>query len=305
MIVFIKRILLFTVTWLILLIGVESVLSKRVYSKINLEIDKNSKYYVLGHSHSACSINDSIATNLINLSDSRESYFYTYYKLKYILNQNIKPEHVFIEFSNNNISEQMDDWLFSGTILSKYLSYFSLVDYEGKYFLLKNVPKSFINSSFLSFRKSIPKIFDKKISFDAVRGYVRLDYSITDSLIRNKAYLKSNENYNFKNLSETNIKYLEKIIYLCSENNIKISLMRSPLNKHYLGLQNEALFLTELKRISNENKVGFYDFSTFQIDKDEFVDFQHLNYKGATKFTNHFSDYILKLDAKSFNTAND
>ena len=54
----------------------------------------NEKYYaipesvknlIVGHSHSECSLNDSLILNTLNISKSAEPYFYNYFKIMKIV----------------------------------------------------------------------------------------------------------------------------------------------------------------------------------------------------------------------------
>ncbi len=83
------------------------------------KLPDNPKYIVLGHSHPECAFNDSLIQNFKNLSQSGESYFYTYFKCKKILETNASIKVVFIEFTNNQLDETMNDWIWK----DKYLKY--------------------------------------------------------------------------------------------------------------------------------------------------------------------------------------
>ncbi len=56
---------------------------------------------ILGHSHSECAYNDSLISGVANFSQSGESYFYTFFKTKKLIEQNPNINTVLIEFSNN------------------------------------------------------------------------------------------------------------------------------------------------------------------------------------------------------------
>lgn len=96
-----------------------------IKTKAKFKIDKNINKLILGHSHSQCSVNDSIFNNSINLSASGESYFFNYQKLKKLISENDQINLVFIEFTNNQIDATMDDWIWSHTKMSYYLQFYS------------------------------------------------------------------------------------------------------------------------------------------------------------------------------------
>src|SRR5690554_8088243 len=101
--VFFKRIFYFAVLILGLIVLINASLSfiERKYS--DFKLDEHPKYIVVGHSHPECAFNDSLIPELKNISHSGESYFYSYFKTKQVVQQNTSIEVVFIEFTNNQI----------------------------------------------------------------------------------------------------------------------------------------------------------------------------------------------------------
>jgi len=106
------------------------------------KINSNIENLILGHSHTMSSFNDTIIKKTLNLSDNGENYFYTFIKLKKILDSNKNIKNVFISFTNNQINRSYD----STTIWSKkYINYrypkyaanFSVNEF---YVLLRNNP---------------------------------------------------------------------------------------------------------------------------------------------------------------------
>ena len=96
----------------------------------SFELIERPKYIMLGTSHSACAFNDTLISDFINLSDLGESYFYTFIKLKKILEQNKSIEAVFLEYSNNQTQKIMDEWIWGYEKMNyrynKYSSYMNL-----------------------------------------------------------------------------------------------------------------------------------------------------------------------------------
>ena len=65
-------------------------------TKVSFVLPDTVDKIVLGHSHPECALNDSLVPGLANFSNSGEAYFYAYYKLKKILDQNKNIKTVFI-----------------------------------------------------------------------------------------------------------------------------------------------------------------------------------------------------------------
>ena len=82
-----------------------------IKNSANFKLKPQTKYLVLGHSHPECAFNDSLINNLKNLAQTGESYYYTYFKTIKVLEQNPSIEIVFVEFTNNQIYELMNNWI--------------------------------------------------------------------------------------------------------------------------------------------------------------------------------------------------
>lgn len=87
------------------------------------------------------------------------------------------------------------------------------------------------------------------------------------------------------------VKYIEKIIELCKEKNIKLIFYRSPYNAN----ENELKKLKHFKDICKSHNVDFIDLEE-EIEYDFDVDFKdtnHLSEVGANKSTDFLANYIL------------
>ncbi|RAJ07128.1 hypothetical protein [Arenibacter echinorum] len=262
------------------------------------KLPKKTDYIVLGHSHPECAFNDSQISGLVNLGKSGESYFYTYLKANKIIPNNKTLKAVFIEFGNSNIEKNMDSWIWDNEhIQQNFPRFFSLLDYSDFKLLMENNSKSILNCPPSRYIKEIgytylSSLIIKKNFLSNTRfgGYNYLDYSKIDSLINNKVPNNKNNEINKKDISETNLKYLQKIVELCNENGIKVFLIRSPLHTKYLAEFHEE----EFKRVQNSyfQNIEFLDLASFPLQNNEYADLEHLNYKGAHKFSIWFNQIL-------------
>jgi hypothetical protein len=290
---FVFKMVIFVVLFSSIFISSEMFTSWYITLNADFKLKSNPHYIVLGHSHPECAFNDTIISNLVNLSESGESYYYTFQKTKKILEQNKSIKIVFIEFTNNQISEIMNDWIWGmDNISNKYSKLSPFINLEDKLLLLNNNPSNFVHGISLSLRYSLPRIL--KNNFDYTKSIGAYRYLIrdkTDSLIvnQNKKILK-NKSYN--KFSLKNIEYLDKIIKCCKKYSVKVYLIRSPLHQKYEGYNNEFQFEKLLS--SKYSGIEFLDFSKFPLKNTEFGDLEHLNYRGSTKFSIWFNDLIKK-----------
>ncbi|MDR6945207.1 hypothetical protein [Mucilaginibacter pocheonensis] len=260
-----------------------------VDKKSRFSIQHNNKIVLFGHSHPECAFNDSLIPNFKNLSHSAEPYFYTYQKVKKIISQNPQIETVLIEFSNNQINEKMNDWTWGYKYMSSmFPQYSSFMDKSDIDLLIKNNPKDFMNCMSISTRKNLVRLLTWNYNFsDAIGGYLRVESHQSNA---GSGVLTNETAVNNANLSTVNIDYLEKIIAYCHACHKKVYLVRSPQHKNYEYLKNEKDFM----RIKKERfaDIDFLDFNNFPLNDDDFLDYGHLNYKGAAKFSKWFNKML-------------
>lgn len=267
----------------------EYIINKRSDFKLN----PNTKYLVFGHSHPECAFNDSLIDNFQNLSESAESYYYTYFKAKKIIKQNPSIETVFIEFTNNQIIDTMNNWIWQERYMNyNYPKYSPFMGFKDKMVLAKNNLSGYSNSSSLSLKHNVGRVVKQNFSYSkAIGGYLYLEKDKTDSLLNN---MKTNSMYeNNIPVSEMNLNYLSKLVRFCEEQGKKAILIRSPLHEKYSGYSTESTY-QEIRK-SYFNSIEYFDFSKFPLNNSEFGDLEHLNHKGAKEFSIWF-DHLLKMN---------
>ncbi len=274
-----------------------------IKKKSNFTLKAPVKNVIFGHSHPTYAFNDSLINDFKNLAQSAQSNFYSFIKVRNVLLNNSSIETVFIEFTNNQISEIMDSWTWSDANISDRLPhYLPLMNKDEIQLLYEKNSKAFLSSSSKSFRINLINILSNNFDYTSskIGGYKSLTRSTVDSILSDE--LKNNtpninESYNelslsYNKLSLINLEYLEKTIDFCTDNKIKVYLIRSPQHKKYQGLRNEKEFI----KIRNERfkSIEFLDFNNFPISNSHFGDLDHLNAKGAKIFSNWFNELMQK-----------
>lgn len=264
----------------------EFIINKNSIFKLNT----NTRYLVLGHSHPECAFNDSLIDDFKNLSQSGESYYYTYFKIKKIIQQNPSIETVFIEFTNNQINESMNDWIWKEKYMNyRYPKYSPFMNLSDKGILAKNNLSGYFNSTSMSLNQNLVRILNRNFDYSkSVGGYLYLERDKTDSLVNNMK--KDNHQSENLGISEYNINYLTKIIDLCEEHRKRVILIRSPQHSMYSGYSNERLY--QKIRNNHFSSIEYLDFSKFPLDNSEFGDLGHLNHKGAKVFSIWFAQLL-------------
>ena len=90
-------------------------------------------------------------------------------------------------------------------------------------------------------------------------------------------------------ITEKNREYLEKIIELCRDKDVRLIMVKAPSN----STEEEKMYYNEVEKIAKENGVEFVDYNMCYDEiglnmKEDFFDERHLNIFGAEKFTDYF-----------------
>lgn len=282
---------------LAIIISIDFLTGFLINKNADFRISSKPKYIILGHSHPECAYNDSLIQNFQNLAKSSESYYYNFFKLKKVLEQNKEIECVFIEYTNNQIKLEMNNWIWDNKHISNlYPKYSSFMTFKDQYILFKNNPKGFLNAFSSSSRLKLSIVLSGNYDYtNKIGGYNYLERNKTDSLLKKIiAQKKTNSNsklFQAKDISELNLVYLEKMISLVKKFNKKVILIRTPLHKNYNGFDNEFIY----KKILNDRfrDIQYMDLSNFKVENSEFGDLAHLNHYGANKFSIYF-DILLE-----------
>jgi len=297
---FIRISLIFTTIVIVVVVSIGLGLRKKIDKGNYYQIDKNKEFIMLGHSHPECAYNDTLIDNFLNLSNSGESYFYTFLKLKKIIPANKHLKIIFIEFTNNVLDKEMDEWTWGDKYINfrlpKYTSSMTLSDYQ--LLLFKNW-RATLNAEPPTLKLYADFLLSKSneiIKKNDWGSYVPLerDYLAHD-LKRIKEKKDSVLNLQ-KEESKINIEYLKKCVAICESNNTKLFFVRSPLHTQYVSNNEERL-----QTIYRENfqKIPWIDLINFTQDDSHFSDLEHLNYKGSVNYSKFFDNFI-KRELRNF-----
>jgi hypothetical protein len=154
------------------------------------------------------------------------------------------------------------------------------------WFLFKNNPSVFVRSYFKAFLNNLRYVlFNKKELYNKL-GWGGYRFLIRDKipelrknmLIRNSLLV----NQKMNTVQALNVYYLKEIVKYCKLNKIELILFRSPL--HQLYTKNYETELMDMLKTDFKN-IPFWDYSNYPLQDEEFGDFEHLNFKGAKRFS--------------------
>lgn len=287
---FLRRLIVISSIFCLLLVILIVAGNLIIGKKAGFKIKDTDTLVIFGHSHAECAYNDSLISNFKNLSSSGESYFYTFAKVKKVIAQNPQIKTVLIEFSNNQVSKRMDEWIWGDDfMLEKYQIYAPFLALQEHKFLFTHNYKGYINSLSFALKKQIFTILTNNYAYtDIVGGYLYNKVNKVDSLI---AVQKSSVNTaTYSEISDENIKCLREIIDFCHQNHKQVFLIRTPTHRAYQTLKNEATF--QHIRHKYFDSIPFLDLAGFPINNAEFADLEHLNYYGARKYSIWFGSLL-------------
>ena len=291
---FIKRIFVFSLLTFIMLIGIIVSSNILINKDSNFSIDKNYAYIVLGHSHPEEAFNDSVIQKTKNFARGGEHYFYTYLKAKKIIESNPNVKVVFLELTNNQISTDMTKWIEdTQKNLVNIPNFAPVMTFEDHSFLIKQNPWSYFKSQEMVIKNNLNFLLYRKKNILNQRdwgGFYANPRQKVDSIIKsNEKQIKPNSTKIV--VDTTNLPFVDKIVSICKKRVIQLFLIRSPQHHKYAYCENEEQLQKILK--TRYSQLFYLDFENFYLLNDDYADLEHLNYKGAKKFSLFF-DALLK-----------
>lgn len=292
---FLYRLALFFLLFTIVLLGLDFGIRFKVSNDRYFKLDTNIHYLFLGHSHSECAYNDTVIDNSLNLSNSGEPYLYTFIKLKKLLASQHNLKAVFLEYTNNVIDEEMNQWMYESKYLNfrypKYGSFFSLNDYLT---IAKHNPRSLLTSEAVLLKSNISFLLGNSDRYYKQNDWGSYEYLMADNLSKNLEKLQASKDSltSKREPSVENIRYLKEIVQLASHFNVKLYFIRTPMSSLYTR-SNEKAFLKLYK--SDFQDVEFIDLKEFIKEDEYFSDLEHLNYRGSVFYSQKI-DSLIKND---------
>ena len=277
--------------FLVIVVLYEYCTSYIINKRATFNLKQKPTMVVIGHSHSECAFNDSVIADFQNLSQSADSYFYIYQKVRLVLQANPEIETVFIEFSNNNIRKEMDLWKNP----NKYTCYSPFLNLNDHVTIITDDFQQFLNNFSVSSKNRLIRVMNNDYNYPKILGgYNFLVRNKTDSLVKNIS--PTNANHTTENDRKIDfsygkqIEYLDKTIALCKKMRVEVFLVRSPLQPLYKGYKYEEKYQSILR--THYADIEHLDFSKFPLSNSEFGDLNHLNHKGAKVFSSWFQSLI-------------
>lgn len=290
---FLKKSLLFLFIGIFILsflfLSINFIYNKRVEK---LTLDKNISTLICGASHLMCALDDKIIPDSINISLSAECYYYTFYSLKKILNNDNNLKYILLGLSFSSYGEFFDNQIYeTEKIRYMYPKYFLILKNREKISLLKKNPIGLLKSSPYILKNALITFFkSNKYANYPFWGYFHDNINLSDGNI----YVAINRHYYdtdsglLQSFSALQLEYLMKIIDLCSKKNIQLYLINTPVSNEYFSKIPEKFinhYYNIAKKLKSNRNVKILDYHNYQIPKNCFRDADHLNSNGAKIFS--------------------
>lgn len=132
----------------------------------NYKLDSNIKCLILGHSHTEGAFNDSLISNAKNLARGGEHYFYTYVKARKMIEANPQINTIFLELTNNQVSEDMLCWIKDSEKNVVFIpNYATSMQFDDNKYLIKKDPLGYFESQIYVLQKNLNFIIYNKKAF--------------------------------------------------------------------------------------------------------------------------------------------
>lgn len=287
---FIHKILVFSL-FPILFFGFNMAINYFIYH--NEKLDLHTDTLIAGDSHPQKSINPTYFVNAKNISQTAEPLVLTYWKLKKAFKTSI-PDNLILGFAPHNIAH-FNDLKFSDNRWASEM-------FRRCYPLQEiNTLSHKIAVDYMLYYKTIWKqtgFYPKKHHMTYIGSYTNGNESnINDWKATIERHYQHNKNKSV--LSDLSINYLDSIVNLIKKKNVKLTLVSSPV--HYRYVQKiPNVVMTKYKELMDKySKTNIvFDKTNAEYPDSLFLNSDHLNDEGATRFTHELIDFMDKTKNK-------
>lgn len=262
---------------------------------VNYEIAKSERLdssitrIFMGDSHIEQAINDTLLDHSVNIAQNSESLYFSYYKLKIILEQNPSIKEVYLGFSYHSVSSYYDKFIFgefSNVISSRY---FSLLPFKEKLKILIANRNDFFSYLKVVTKNDILNIWREKKTFQGGFANSFSNTKASEESIEKRVLFQYYNKGSLNEYSLINIEYLNKIKDLCKNSNVNLILVNTPVHTLYKNKLPKK-FKVKYEQLSESGRFKFLDLSNILSEEYFFIpDGDHVSQKGAIKTTEYIA----------------
>ena len=258
----------------------------------------NYKDVYIGDSHIQLSIDPDLVKHAVNLGQICETYDYTFYKLKYLVDNNIMMKQVFLGVDSHNFSSNLDIYNYNNFQENFRSRYFYILPFK------ENL--NFCYDHFPTIIDLFKEVYLKNYSFHDYKDYNHTflgGYSndfINNTIKPKEIYTRIQGHYYFDDkycsISNNNSRYFDSIVYLCKKNKLKLTLLVTPVHAYYDSLT-PTLFKDFFKEKCIKSGCPIITFNPKNYSEDCFyIDGDHLTKKGVTILSKELAHLLYTKD---------
>ncbi len=228
-------------------------------------------------------MDDKLIPNSINIAQDCECFYFSYFKIKNLLDNNESIDTLYLGFSFHSLSDYYDDFIFgqnSAHITARY--FFVFPNSEKVRFLKYNQE----NVSLL-LKNAIESGWKK----EWMGGYENIfkGQSAAQKSMDKRALFQFYENGKPVGFSAINHEYLEKTVQLCREKKVELRFLNTPLHDYYQG-KIPAEHVQKYEAAVRVHQLKVVDFAGLVLGDDCFIpDGDHVSEKGAAIASDWFA----------------
>jgi hypothetical protein len=239
---------------------------------------RNYQLVVLGNSRLYCGVNpDKFEYTAFNFAHNNDTYNQIYYKLSWILERNKELQYVIlgVDYFQFSILSDSRNYAYGRHLGQDYLR-----DYPAYHYLYSYV------------RETLHPYKLKTLIRDPIFKHDLKDNGqfIRRGVPKDEDFIKRN----FSRL-DIQIRYFEKILQTCEQNNIRVFLCLPPMRIEEIRQSSSEQIQDFNSFIAKYTKDGvrYLDFSRdSRFNKNDFIDYAHLSLAAADRFTAMLNDSI-------------
>ena len=232
---------------------------------------------LIGESQSQAAVDDSKIQNLYNSSQAQDRYLSMYCRLKALIDVNSQIDTVIISLTPHSINRGKDDfWTMGGYIRQNVQTYGALLGPEEWMLMFRHAPELTLAEIVTPLRYywEVDETYISKYGSFSVADHCALQANIDEG----GTSLKLDPSYG----NRLTLEYLDKMIKLCEERNIKVIALNTPVYQAWKYEEPQYYYDYLLQTYPD---LELWDYLDADIPDDYRRDINHLNKKGAEWFT--------------------
>ncbi len=285
---FLKRTSIFLLVLLLLFVTAFGVMDYLVNKEFDrYRVNPNITTVFMGDSHPQCAVNDALIPNVRNFSQAAEASYYTYFKMRVLLQNNPSIKKVYLGLGYHNISTHYDHYIYGTHAKDIAARYFFILPLKEKLSILAKNPIDAVELLENAWNNGLK---NRKLenADNTILGHYEnffVNVAARKSSIDKRLKLQFTESGRLRDFSELNISYFEKMVALCRAKNVALIVINTPTHPYYKS-RVPAKFRARYDEILTQNKLDLFSFDALTLNDSAYVpDGDHISAKGAAYTT--------------------